>query len=919
MRKGASIERIQHSVHVLVLMLLCCGSVLLGGAQPGWTLPHQPDLWIRNAADNSFTGVGIFSTDGVNQTKTQSVVPGQTAVFLYRVQNSDTTANSFTLTATAGSTGLAVQYLLTDTNLDITSQITAPNGFAFGKLAPGASLGFYARVTPATTTHAGTNFTLTIKAISVDDTTVVDTVRSVVTVMSPLNFQPDLWIRAALEAGFSGIGILSTDGLNQTKTQDVVAGKTDLFFFRVENAGLTADSFRLTATAGNSAFNVQYFLTTNNTDITSSITSANGLLVGPLNRDAVLGFYVKVTPTATTPLGTLSTLIIKATSVADAAKVDVVRAVSKVITDKIFQPDLLLRNSSQPQFSGEEVFSTDGLNQTATQTIAADKTAVFLFRVENEGFTGDTFRLTATAGNSAVNVRYFLTSFDVDITAKITGPGGILVGPLTPEATLGFYAKVSLANTTMTGTTGEVLTVKAFSLGDTSKSDVVRAVTNFTSVFQPDLLIRSSLDSKYSGEGIFNTTGLDQTRSQMVLAGQTATFLFKVKNAGGTTDSFLITALSDNADTTVKFSTANASSTTFTQQIFGSGFRTGPLAPGATFDFFVQMQTSTCEAFGSSTNLQVIASSLTDPTKKDVVRAIAKITATFQPDLWLKTSQETEFSGVAVFSTNSANQTKSQTITAGTTTTDIFRIVNAGNAPDTFTINVDASNLDSTVRFFRSDTQEEITPMIFGNGFFIGPLPVGAGFTFYAQVTPSTTSKNAVTTVTVHARSQSDINKVDVVRTITTAVPPTPAFQPDLWIRNPRDTTYTGAGIFSTTGVEETISQNIGNGQTASYLIQVDNAGASSDSYKLTGTASTSLWGIRYFDVSTGDEITAAITTNGLTTQVLAPGAKFGVLLEVTSHVTPLTQGEILVVFNAVSTNANGKIDVVRADTVSRP
>ena len=913
MRNDAPTRRWWQPVSTLMLLLfLCCGAL------PGWALPLQPDLWIRNPADSSFSGVGVFSTDGVNQTKTQSVVPGQTADFFYRVENTDTTANSFNLTASAGATGFAVQYLLTDTNLDVTSSITAPGGFAFGKLAPGASLGFYARVRSTTTVTPGASITLIVQASSVVDPTVVDTVRSVVNVVSPFNFQPDLWIRTAAEANFSGIGIFSTDGLNQTKTQEIVAGKTGTYFFRVANDGLTADSFHLTATAGNSAVNVQYFLTTTNTDITSQITGTGGLLVGLLDPGMTLGFYAKVTPAVAAAVGTSFVLTVKATSVSNAAKVDVVRAVSAVISAINFQPDLWLRSSSETAYTGEDVFSTTGLNETVTQTVQAGKMATFIFRAENDGMTADSFRLTAPAGNSAVKVQYFLTSFDVEITSQITSPNGLVIGPLAPGAQLGFYAKVTSLNAAATGTTSFVLTVKAVSIGDTSKEDVVRAVTNITSVFQPDLLIRAASDNKYFGEGIFSTDGKNQTRTQTVLPGQAATFFFRVENNGSTTDSFVITANSDNDNTIVTFFTANTGSTAFTQEIFGSGFRTAPLAPGTSLSFYAQMATNVCEAAGSSTNLQVIATSAGDPTKEDVVRAVTTVQAFYQPDLWLKNAPEAQFSGIAVYGTNGVNQTKSQTVTTGTTAKYFFRIVNNGNAADTFTITADADNLDSTVRFFRDDTQEEITPEIFGNGFFIGPLPAGAGLTFYATVMTAATSTNPVTKVLVHARSQSDITKVDVVRTITTAVAPIPAFQPDLWIRNPKDTTYTGVSVFSTTGIEETVTQTVASGQAASYLIQLENAGASADSFVLTGTASTSLWTIRYFNTTTGQELTSTISGNGLTTATLAPGAKVGILLEVTSHVSPVTQGNIIVVVNAVSTHDNGKVDAVRANTFSK-
>jgi len=581
--------------------------------------------------------------------------------------------------------------------------------------------------------------------------------------------QPDLWIRNSTDTSYSGIGIYSTDGLNQTKTQQVTPGTTAVYIFRLLNNCGLSNNFTVTAPAGNSAFNVQYLLSDTGADITTQMASASGVVLGPLDPHATIGFYAKVTPTATAAPGASFVATVTAVPVIVTGRLDVIRAVTTAISSASFQPDVWIRNATESDYSGVGVYSTDGLNQTKTQTITTGQTAVFLFRVQNAGLTADNFTLTVPASNAAFTVRYFLTAFDVEITSQITGPNGLTVGPLTPSIQLGFYARVT-PTAAATGGSSFITTVNAVSVSDPTKKDVARGVTQFIAGPQPDLWIRNSTDTTYAGVGIISATGANETKSQTVLPGGTATYLLRLVNAASTTDSFLVTATADN--------------------------------------------------------------------------------------------------------------------------------------------------LDSTVRFFRTDTGLEISDQIFGNGYPVGPLATGGNFGFYTTVQTLNGSATAVTNVVIKAISQTATTQLDVARAVTTAQAPPMRFQPDLWIRKSTDTSYTGVRVFSTDGLSESRSFTVTTGVAAQYLIQVVNNGTTADSIRVTGTAGDSNWKVRYADPVTGLDLTTIVTGAGLTTATLAPGQAVPIVLQVTPLVAATVSMAKDVLVTGASVGAPTAIDVVRAATM---
>ena len=433
-------------------------------------LPRQPDILIKTGPEAVYSGQGIFSIDGNNQTKSQNALPGQRRTYLFRVRNAGIVNDAFLVTGTAGEPGWAVQYFDIATNTDITAQVTGA-GFPTGTLAPGTFRGLYVYVTPNGTVPAGGIKTLLITAASVNDPTSVDVVKAVTTNVTP--FTPDLLIKTGPEVAYSGQGIFSIDGNNQTKSQNASPNQRMTYLFRARNGGTVSDSFRINGTGGGAGWSVQYFEIPGNTNITAQVISGAGYTTGALAPGAIKGIYVYVTADSTVLAGAVKTLLVSATSLGDVSRRDVVKAETTLVPT--YRPDMLIKTGPEAAYSGTGIFSADGVNQTKTQTAITNQKRTFLFRAKNAGNTSESLTVTGTAGENGWTVTYFELPGNTDITAQVTG-GGFDTGVLAPGTYRGLYVTVTPDGTVPVGTDMSLL-ITTISTTDITKLDVVRAVT----------------------------------------------------------------------------------------------------------------------------------------------------------------------------------------------------------------------------------------------------------------------------------------------------------------------------------------------------------------------------------------------------------------------------------------------------------
>ena len=431
-----------------------------------FTGSYKTDMIIKAGSETSYTGTGIFNTNGSSQTKSLNVCASQKVTYSFRAQNAGNANDSFKITGTAGGNGWSVKYYDISTNAEVTSQITG-SGWVSVTAAPKGYPGVYANVKPDSTVPLGSSIVLLITGTSMSDNTKTDIVKSVTTCVAA--YKPDMFIKNSADASYIGTDVINTDGTNQTKSQNASAGQKVVYSFRVKNAGYLSDSIKITGTAGGSGWSTRYYDLAS-VEITSQVTGG-GWSSGTLAPGADIGIFVKVFPDTTVPIGSSNTLLITATSVTSTMKKDVVKAVTNCVA--AYKPDMLIKNSADVSYIGTDIFNADGTNQTKSQNASAGQKVTYSFRVKNAGYLSDSFKITGSAGGAGWSVRYYDLS-SIDITSQVTGSGWSS-GTLASGADRGFFVKVS-PDTTVTSGSSKTILITATSVGDGTKKDVVKAV-----------------------------------------------------------------------------------------------------------------------------------------------------------------------------------------------------------------------------------------------------------------------------------------------------------------------------------------------------------------------------------------------------------------------------------------------------------
>ncbi|MHB1001082.1 MAG: DUF7948 domain-containing protein [Armatimonadota bacterium] len=429
--------------------------------------PFTPDLLVKSG-NSIYEYNNIYSTDGSNQTKSQNASMNQTVHYAFRVQNDANVDDTFTITGPGGGDGWTVRYCDLTTNADVTAQVTG-DGWSSGVLAPGATNGVYVFVTPTKTVTAGSENTLTITATSQGDTAKTDVGKAVTTASA--TYKTDILMKAGAETSYSFNNIYGTDGSNQTKSLNASAYQTVSYGFRVQNDGNANDSFKITGPAGTGGWMVRYYDFTTNADVTSQVTGS-GWSSGTLAPGTNHGVYVKITPNGTVSPGTVNTLLVTAVSQGNTSNKDVCKSLTTAVATR--KTDILMKAGGEVSYSFDNIYGTDGSNQTKSLNASTNQKVNFAFRVQNDGNIADTFNITGPAGGSGWTMKYCDLSTNADVTAQVTGSGWVS-GSLAPGATGGVYVFVTPDGTVPAGN-NNTLTIMAASQSDAATKDVCKAV-----------------------------------------------------------------------------------------------------------------------------------------------------------------------------------------------------------------------------------------------------------------------------------------------------------------------------------------------------------------------------------------------------------------------------------------------------------
>lgn len=287
---------------------------------------------------------------------------------------------------------------------------------------------------------------------------------------------------------------------------------------------------------------------------------------------------------------------------------------------------------------------------------------------------------------------------------------------------------------------------------------------------QPDNQIKNSNESTYTGDGVYNEDGTDQTSIQTVSAGDTAVYHIRIENDGGLVDTVTVTGDTGADGWEVKYYDALTAGTEITSDITGAGWSTGELDPGEYKEIRVEVVTDDSLPGDSTYDVLITSKSDRDTTKLDAVLARTVIQSGFQPDNQIKNMEETTYIGDGVYNLDGTDQTKSQSAEAGDTVVYHIKIENDGNLPDTFIVTGTAGNAGWGVRYFDAlSAGTEITSDVTGTGWSSGVLNPGDTTDIRVELTsPSSATTGTSYDVLVTTTSASDNTRKDAVKATST-------------------------------------------------------------------------------------------------------------------------------------------------------
>jgi hypothetical protein len=138
------------------------------------------------------------------------------------------------------------------------------------------------------------------------------------------------------------------------------------------------------------------------------------------------------------------------------------------------QPDNQIKLSNESTYLGDNVYNTDGSNQTKATTVRAGKSATFDILIQNDGSATDSFTVLGAGNSTGFTVKYYPgTSGGSEITSAVLA-GTYSVNNLAPGTNQVFRAVITVARGVAVGTTKDCL-VTSTSAADNTKRDAVKA------------------------------------------------------------------------------------------------------------------------------------------------------------------------------------------------------------------------------------------------------------------------------------------------------------------------------------------------------------------------------------------------------------------------------------------------------------
>ncbi len=722
-------------------------------------------------------------------------------------------------------------------------------------------------------------------------------------------------IKISGDPTFQGDNVYNTDGTNQTayREVDVQAGPiTTVFVVKIQNDGVIADSFTVTApaqpngcTAGCTL--IYYDAETGGNDITAQIAGA-GWNTGTLAVSASTTIRAELTINSNAPGGVTFTIPVTATSDADKAVLDVVVASASA---RIFYSidGLIATDAGLSDAVGDGIYNSDGTNQTKSLTVVNNATATYYVRLENEGNTTDNVRVKGPQTNPS---GWTVTYWDAftggnNITGSVMGAGRVFAIP--QAGTQDIRIEITPDRTVEGNASYDVL-LTSTSVSDATKVDAVKAHTTVILFRQADLSIGlQPLPSMRIGNDVYTPPDpVENQTLQQATTGQTLTYYFWLENDGNVLGNFTLRAdTAPPAGWTARYYTQQTGGADITSAILGGYTVQIPkFSLSGIYRLEVTPDVNTLNA-GDTFAPGITLTPVQEPQKSDKVIAESVVGPIYRPDV-LASSDNIDYIGNNLFD---PTQIVSRDTGPGVTATYYFRVQNDGNTSDQMRISGTAGSGQWDVKYYDAISGgTDITGAVTAGSYITATLNRNEEVFFRGEVTAASGSLGDLLEISFTATSVFDGTRSDTVKARTRL-----SYMPDLSIDQDNDINGAiGRRIINTNATGQSLSRVANTGSPAIYYIFAENIGLE-DEFLLTGTPPTSDgWDIHYFDEASGSEITALLTSTGWRTGTFSTGNYRVVRLEVTP--TSQASGTTKTVAVQVrSLSAPGAADAVKAVT----
>ena len=288
--------------------------------------------------------------------------------------------------------------------------------------------------------------------------------------------------------------------------------------------------------------------------------------------------------------------------------------------------------------------------------------------------------------------------------------------------------------------------------------------------YQPDLSLRPSTVASYSGIGVYNLDGTEQTVGSYVSKNSVVSYFVHVQNKGNTPDTFIITGTSAPAGWSVVYKINNSSGMDITTYVTKTGWTTPIVKPGSLVTIAIYVKASPT-VMGNTTAIQTVTvTSDGEATKQDVGVIESTRVPEYKADLSLRPSTIASYTGIGVYNLDGVRQTVGQTVIKNKIVSYFIHVQNKGNAPDTFTITSTSAPAGwSVVYKINNSNGTVITTDVTGAGWMTPLVNANGLVTVAVYIIPGSTvigGTTATQTVTVTSNGDASQQDVGVIHTI---------------------------------------------------------------------------------------------------------------------------------------------------------